>query len=86
MPRSCVGGQSAEVIPSGSNEPIPHARGAVLCGFRPILLSLSKVAEELLVIARESQGRIDGGRTPLWGLRILAVLAIIAIGRIAVIT
>lgn len=46
---------------------------------------LSKVAEELLVIARESQGRIDRGRRPLWGLRVLAILAIIAIGGIAAI-
>lgn len=41
---------------------------------------LSKVAEELLVVTRESQERIDRGRRPLWELRVLAVLAIIAIG------
>ncbi len=44
---------------------------------------LSRVAAELLVIARESEARIDRGRRPLWGLRVLVLLAIITIGGIA---
>lgn len=47
---------------------------------------LSKVAEELLVVARESKGLIDRARRPLWRLRVAALLAIIAIGGMAVTT
>jgi hypothetical protein len=45
---------------------------------------LGKVAEELLLVARDSRARIDRGRRPLWGLRALAVAAIVAMGGAAV--
>lgn len=44
---------------------------------------LGKVSGELVVIARESQGRINRGRRPWWWLRILAALTVLAIGGVA---
>lgn len=44
---------------------------------------LSKVAEELLVVARESRAKIDQNRRPLWGIRTLAALAIVSLGAVA---
>ncbi len=45
---------------------------------------LSKVAEELLIIARESRARIDRIRRPRWGIRALAAIAIAGLGTAAV--
>lgn len=44
---------------------------------------LSKVAAELLAIAQESGARIAAGRRPLWTLRALAGVAIVAVGGLA---